>query len=168
MCCSLLWWFCSCAAGSEYGTGDWRTWFTWIVTALYPQHRMLLLLPLFLLNCAIVKLVIQVSSSCKDSWSLSNLSLLVCESCMLGKHTHAASPKRVYKKATSIYEIVHSNYGVQIVLVLPQGFYSFLPQCTLFLMESRFELFSIYWKFNAEIRNQFGISIKKLINDNAR
>lgn len=38
----------------------------------------------------------------------------------------------------------------------------------LFIMKNRFKLPSIFQKFHAEIRNQFGISVKKLITDNAR
>ncbi len=42
-------------------------------------------------------------------------------------------------------------------------------RCTwLFLMKIKFDLFSIFQTFCAEIRNQFGVSIKKLISDNAK
>ena len=48
--------------------------------------------------------------SLKDEFdSLMPLSLLECESCQLGKHTRASFPKSRNNRATSMFNIVHSD-----------------------------------------------------------
>lgn len=107
--------------------------------------------------------------------SLSNSSLLECDSCQLRKHTRTSFPKRINNRATAMFDIVHSNIWGPSHVNSSLGFHYFVifvddySRCTwLFLMKNRSELFSIFQKFCAEIRNQFGCSIKKLISDNAR
>lgn len=73
-----------------------------------------------------------------------------------------------------MFEIVHSDIWGPSRVSSSLGFHYFVTfiddysWCTwLFLMKNRSELLSIFQKFHAEISNQFGISIKKLISDNA-
>ena len=107
--------------------------------------------------------------------SLSSLSVLECESCQLGKQSRVSFPKIVNNKALAMFDIVHSDiWGPSRVSTI-LGFNYFVTfiddysRCTwVFLMKSRSELFSIFQKFCAEIRTQFGVVIKTLRSDNAR
>jgi len=60
---------------------------------------------------------------------------------------------------------VKSNLGFQYFVTFIDDF----SRCTwLFLMKNCFELFCIFQSFFNEIKNQFGVSIQILRNDNAR
>ena len=74
-----------------------------------------------------------------------------------------------------MFEIINSDIWGSCRVSSSLDFHYFVTfiddysRCTwLYLMKNRSGLFSISQKFHANIRNQFGISIKKLISDNAR
>ncbi|KAJ9698075.1 hypothetical protein PVL29_007267 [Vitis rotundifolia] len=105
----------------------------------------------------------------------SSLSSLACESCQLGKHTRVSFPKRLNNRAKSPFELVHTDVWGPCRTASTLGFQYFVTfidnysRCTwLFLMKNRAELFSIFYKFYAEIQTQFNISIHVLRSDNAR
>ena len=104
----------------------------------------------------------------------SSLSSLECESCQLGKHTRVSFPKRLESRTKSLFELVHTDVWGLSRTASTLGFWYFVTFiddfscCTgLFLMKSRTELFSMFQKFFAEIRNQLHTSIRILCNDNA-
>jgi len=107
--------------------------------------------------------------------SLSKVSSLSCESCHLGKHSHNSFPISVSQRASSPFALLHfgiwgpssvkSNLGFQYFVTFIDDY----SKCTwLFLMKSRYELFSIFQSFYNEIKNQFGVSIRTLHSDNAQ
>ena len=105
----------------------------------------------------------------------STLSSLACESCQLGKHTRVSFPQRLNNRATSPFDLVHTDVWGPCRTASTLGFQYFVTfiddysRCTwLFLMKTRAELFSIFQKFYAEILTQFNISIRVLRSDNAR
>ena len=105
----------------------------------------------------------------------SSLSLLECESCQLGKHTHILFPKRLDPQTKSPFELVHTDVWGPSRSTSTLGFRYFVTfiddysRCTwLFLMKIRVELFSIFQKFHAEIRTQFNTSIRISRSDNAK
>ena len=105
----------------------------------------------------------------------STLSSLACESCQLGKHTRVSFPRRLNNRATSPFDLVHTDVWGPCRTASTLGFQYFVTfiddysRCTwLFLMKTRAELFSIFQKFYAEILTQFNISIRVLRSDNAR
>ena len=96
----------------------------------------------------------------------SSLFSLECESCQLGKHTHVLFPKRLVPRTKSHFELVHIDVWGPSRSTSTLGFRYFVTfiddysRCTwLFLMKTRAELFSIFKKFNAEIRTQFNTFI---------
>ena len=104
----------------------------------------------------------------------SSLSLLECESCQLGKHTHVSFPKRLESQTKSPFELVHTDVWGPSRTASTLAFRYFVTfiddfsHCTcLFLMKSRTELFSVFQKLFVEIRNQFHTSIRILRSDNA-
>ncbi|KAJ7959601.1 Retrovirus-related Pol polyprotein from transposon TNT 1-94 [Quillaja saponaria] len=106
---------------------------------------------------------------------LSSLSSLNCESCQLGKHTRASFPKHSRFRAESPFHLVHTDVWGPSRVSSSLGFQYFVTfiddysRCTwLCLMKNRSELFSIFQQFCAEIKTQFGVSIRILRNDNAR
>ena len=110
-------------------------------------------------------------------WSLrfSTLSSLACESYQLGKHTRVSFPQRLNNRATSPFELVHTDVLGPCRTASTLGFQYFVTfiddysQGTwLFLMKNLAELYSIFQKFYAEILTQFNISIRVLRSDNAR
>lgn len=110
----------------------------------------------------------------KMTLNLSSLSFLGYESYQLGKNTCSIFPKRVNIRATSMFEIIYSNIWGPGHVSSSLGFLYFLTliddysQCTLlFVRKNRSELLSIFQEFFVKISNRFGISIQKLINDNA-
>jgi len=108
--------------------------------------------------------------------SLSKLSSLSCESCLLGKYSHNSFPSSVSQRASSPFALVHSNIWGPSRVKSNLGFQYFVTfiddysRCTwLFLMKNHSELFSIFQSFFFnEIENQFGVSIQILRSDNAR
>nr|XP_009778353.1 PREDICTED: uncharacterized protein LOC104227744 [Nicotiana sylvestris] len=99
--------------------------------------------------------------------SLSSLYRLECESCQLGKHTRASFTCSVESHAESVFSLVHSDIWGPSRVSSTLGFRYFVSfiddysRCTwLFLMKDRSELFSIFQSFCAEIKNQFGVSIR--------
>ena len=106
---------------------------------------------------------------------LSSLFSLECESYQLGKHTRVLFPKRLDPRTKSPFELVHTDVWGSSRSTSTLGFRYFVTfiydyfRCTwLFLMKTRVELFSIFQKFNAEIRTQFNTSIHILRSDNAK
>ena len=107
--------------------------------------------------------------------NFSSLSSLQCESCQLRKHTRVLFPKRLDPRTKSPFETVHTDVWGPSRFTSTLGFRYFVTfiddysRCTwLFLMKTRVELFSIFQKFNAEIRTQFNTSIRILRSDNAK
>ena len=107
--------------------------------------------------------------------SLSKLSSLSCELCLLEKHSRSSFPSSVSQRASSPFALVHSdiwrpsrlksNLGFQYFVIFIDDYF----RCTwLFLMKNCSELFSIFQSFFNEIKNQFGVSIRILRSDNAR
>jgi len=89
---------------------------------------------------------------------LSSLPSLDFELCQLGKHCRTLLPKRVTNRATSFFELVHTDvWGPSCVLSVFgfQYFVTFIDdysRCTwLFLIKNHFELFSIFQVFCVEI-----------------
>ncbi|KAJ7979031.1 Retrovirus-related Pol polyprotein from transposon TNT 1-94 [Quillaja saponaria] len=106
---------------------------------------------------------------------LSHLSSLNCESCQLGKHTRVSFPKYSRFRAESPFHLVHTDVWGPSRVSSSLGFRYFVTfiddysRCTwLFLMKNRSELLSIFQLFCAEIKTQFGVSIRILRSDNAR
>ena len=107
--------------------------------------------------------------------NFSSLSSLKCESCQLGKQTRVLFPKRLDPRTKSPFELVHTDVWGPSRFTSTLGFRYFVTfiddysRCTwLFLIKTRVELFSIFQKFNAEIRTQFNTSIRILRSDNAK
>ena len=74
-----------------------------------------------------------------------------------------------------MFDIVHIDIWGPSRVSSTLGFYYFITfiddysrYTWVFLMKTRSEFFSIFQNFCAEIRNQFGVSIKILRSDNAR
>jgi len=96
--------------------------------------------------------------------SLSKLSSLTCESCLLERHNRSSFPSSVSQRTSSPFALVHSDIWGPSRVKSNLGFHYFVTfiddysRCTwLFLMKNRSELFSI-----------FGVSIRILRSDNAR
>jgi len=92
----------------------------------------------------------------------SKLSSLNCESCQLGKHSRSSFPKRVNNRATSPFELVHSDVWGPSRVSSVLGFRYFVTfiddysRCTwLFLMKNRSELFSIFESFVLKLKHNF-------------
>ena len=91
-----------------------------------------------------------------------------------GKHTRVSFPKRLESRTEYSFELIHTNVWGPSQTASTLGFQHFVTfiddfsHCIwLFLMKSRTELFSVFQKFFAEIRNQFHTSIRILRSDNA-
>ena len=56
----------------------------------------------------------------------SSLSSLDCESCQFGKHCHLHSSPRVNKRASALFELVHSDMRDPCSVVSPTGFRYFV------------------------------------------
>jgi len=98
--------------------------------------------------------------------SLSKLSSLSCESCLLEKHSRSSFPCNVSQRALSPFTLVHSDIWGHSHVKSTLGFHDFITSiddysiCTwLYLMKNHSELFSIFQSFFHEIKTQFGISI---------
>ena len=96
----------------------------------------------------------------------SSLSSLECESYQLGKHTRVSFPKRLDPRTKYPFELVHIDVWGPSRSESILGFCYFVTfidnyfRCTwLFLIKILAKLFSIFQKFNAEIKAQFNTSI---------
>jgi len=92
----------------------------------------------------------------------SQLESLECESCQLGKHFRASFPSSISSRASSPFDVIHSDVWVpsHVLSVLGYRYYvTFIDDfshCTwIFLMKDRSELFNIFSKFL--FRNQNSI-----------
>ena len=111
----------------------------------------------------------------KDCPQFNSISTLDCESCHFAKHHRVSLSPRINKRASSAFDLVHSDIWGPSSTVSKKGykyFVTFVDDHTrvtwLYLMKNRSELFSIFSMFCAEIRNQFNVSIKTLRSDNAK
>ncbi|GAA0163315.1 transmembrane signal receptor [Lithospermum erythrorhizon] len=102
-------------------------------------------------------------------------SVLDCESCQFAKHHCVSSSPRVNKRATTPFELVHSDIWGPCPVVYQSGhryFVTFVDDYSrvtwLFLLKHRFELFFVFRTFCDEINTQFNVSIKILRSDNAK
>ena len=82
---------------------------------------------------------------------------------------------RVNKRAFAPFELVHSDVWGPCPVMYPNGFKYFITFVDdfsritwLYLMKSRFELFSHFSAFCAEIQTQFHVSIQTLRSDNTK
>ena len=105
----------------------------------------------------------------------SSLSSLDCESCQFAKHHRLHSSSIVNKRASALFELVHSDVWGPCPVVFPTGFryfFTFVDDYSrtnwLYLMKNCYELFSHLCAFYAEIHNQFHVYIQSLRSDNAK
>ena len=105
----------------------------------------------------------------------STLSSLECESCQFAKHHRLHSSPRVNKRASAPFELVHSDVWGPYSVVSPTGFRYFVTfvddysrTTWLYIMKNRFELFSYFRTFYAEIHTQFHVNVQSLRSDNAK
>jgi hypothetical protein len=87
---------------------------------------------------------------------LPTISSLECESCQLGKHTLSSFLKQVNHRATSPFELVHTNVLGPSRILTTLGYKYFVTfiddflRCTLlFLMKSRSDIFFVFQTFCA-------------------
>ena len=106
---------------------------------------------------------------------LSNLKSLVRESCQKGKHTHSSFSSSVGEKRESPFSLIHSDIWDPSHVSSRLGFQYFVTciddysrYTWVFLMKNSAKLFSIFQKFCAKIKTQFGKSIHVSHSDNAR
>ncbi|KAJ9180876.1 hypothetical protein P3X46_009068, partial [Hevea brasiliensis] len=104
-----------------------------------------------------------------------SLSVLECESCQFAKHHRLPSVSRVNKRASSPFELVHSDVWGPCSVTSKTGFRYFVTFVDdysrvtwLYLMKNRSELFSIFCAFCNEIKTQFNISVRILRSNNAK
>ena len=82
---------------------------------------------------------------------------------------------RVNKRASAPFELVHYDVWGPCPILSPTGFRYFVTFVDdfsrvswLYLMKSRFEPFSYFSAFCAEIQTQFHVSVQTLRSDNAK
>ena len=82
---------------------------------------------------------------------------------------------RVNKQASAPFELVHSDVWGPCPIMSPTGFKYFVTFVDnfsrvtwLYLMKSRFELFSHFSAFCVELRTQFHVSVQTLRSDNTK
>ena len=100
---------------------------------------------------------------------------LDCESCQFAKHYRLSYSPRVNKRASALFELVHSDvWGSCSVVVSPTGFRYFVTfvddysrTTWLYLMKNRSE-FSHFRAFCVEIHTQFHVYVQNLRSDNAK
>ena len=105
----------------------------------------------------------------------SSLLSLDCESCQFAKHHCLSYSPRVNKRASAPFELVYSDVWGLGPVVSPTGFRYFVTfiddysrTTLLYLMKNRFELFSHFRVFCAEIHTQFHVYVQNLRSDNAK
>ena len=103
------------------------------------------------------------------------LSHLNCESCQFAKHHRSSYVPRINKRATSPFEVIHSDVWGPCLVLSKSGFRYFVTFIDdysrvtwLYLMRNRSELLSIFSAFCAEIKTQFNVSVRILRSDNAK
>ena len=89
-----------------------------------------------------------------------------CESCHFAKHHCSLLSPRVNKRAESIFELVHSDVWGPCPVTSKTGFRYFVTfvddfsrMTWIYFMKNRFEVFSHFCAFCAEIKTQFNISV---------
>ena len=104
-----------------------------------------------------------------------NVSSLDCESCQFAKHHRQFCGPRINKRASSSFELVHSDVWGPCPVTSKSGFRYFVTfvddysrMTWLYLMKNRSEVFSCFTTFCAEIQNQFHTSVRILRSDNAK
>ena len=105
----------------------------------------------------------------------SSLSSLKCESCQFVKHHRLHSSPIVNKRASTPFELVHSNVWGPCPVGSLTGYRYFVTfvddysrNTWLYLMKNRYELFSHFRAFYAEIHTQFHVYVQSLRSDNAK
>ena len=105
----------------------------------------------------------------------SSLLSLNYESCQFAKHHRLSYSPRVNKRASAPFELVHSDVWGPCPVVSPIGFRYFVTfvddysrTTWLYLMKNRYELFSHFRAFCAEIHTQFHVYVQNLRSDNAK
>ncbi|KAJ9542741.1 LOW QUALITY PROTEIN: hypothetical protein OSB04_029247 [Centaurea solstitialis] len=105
----------------------------------------------------------------------SHLLSLQCESCQFAKHQCVHLSPRVNKRATSPFQLVHSDVWGPCSVASKTGFRYFVTfvddysrTTWLYLMKNRSEVFNHLCSFHSEIKTQFQTSIKTLRSDNAK
>ena len=105
----------------------------------------------------------------------STLTSLNCESCQYVKLHRVHLSSRVNTRASAPFELVHSNVWGPCPVMSLTGFKYFITYVDdfshvtwLYLMKSRFELFSHFITFCVEIQTQFHVSIQTLRSDNTK
>jgi hypothetical protein len=106
---------------------------------------------------------------------LSHLSSLRCDSCQFAKHHRVHLSPRVNKRAASPFELIHSDVWGPCPITSKSGFKYFVTFVDdfsrvtwLYLMKNRSEVFTHFCALVAEIKTQFGVSVKTLRSDNAK
>ncbi|GAB2292252.1 hypothetical protein Dimus_038193 [Dionaea muscipula] len=104
-----------------------------------------------------------------------SVSQLFCESCQLAKHHRATYLSRNNTRASTPFELVHSDIWRPCPIQSRVGFRYFVTfvddysrMTWLYLLRSCDELFSVFSAFYAEIHTQFSLPIRMLRSDNAR
>ncbi|CAM8921688.1 unnamed protein product [Rhodiola kirilowii] len=105
----------------------------------------------------------------------SNLSSLDCDSCRFAKHHRLSSRPRVNNRASTPFELVHSDVWGPCPVPSVPGFRYFVTfvddfsrMTWIYFMKNRSELLQHFSSFCAEIRTQFGVPVKILRSDNAK
>ena len=97
------------------------------------------------------------------------------ESCQFAKHHRLSYSPRINKRASTPFELIHSDVWGLCPVVSPTGFQYFVTfvddysrTTWLYLIKNRSELFSHFRAFCAEIHTQFHVSVQNLRNVNAK
>ena len=105
----------------------------------------------------------------------SSLSSLNCGSCQFAKLHQVRLSPRVNKRASASFELVHYDvWGPCSVLfsIRFKYFITFVDDFSrvtwLYLMKNRYELFSHFSAFCAEIQTQFHVFVRTLRSDNSK
>ena len=105
----------------------------------------------------------------------SSLSSLNCESCHYAKLHRVHLSPRVNKRASALFELVHSDVWGPYPILSSIGFRYFVTFMDdfsrvtwLYLMKIRSDLFSHFIVFCAQIQTQFHVSVQTLRSDNAK
>ena len=105
----------------------------------------------------------------------SSLSSLNYESCQYAKLHHIHLSSRDNKRVSAPFELVHSDVWGLCQVMSPTEFKYFVTFVDdfsrvtwLYLMKSRYELFSHFSAFYAQIQTQFHVSVQTLRSDNAK
>ncbi|CAM8999069.1 unnamed protein product [Rhodiola kirilowii] len=105
----------------------------------------------------------------------SSLSSLDCDSCRFAKHHRLSSSPRVNNRASTPFELVHSDVWGPCPVPSVPGFWYFVTfvddfshMTWIYFMKNRYELLQHFSSFCAEIQTQFGVPVKTLRSDNAK